>query len=135
MRSSEASAGNTLGVEDGSFMATRLEVTELGIEGVTVFLAAGDLDLASAPSLCETLAQRRGQRVVLDLSTTGFCDLAGMRAIRDEARAGRAAGGLFAIVAPEGSAARRLLEVAGLMGAVEIHEDQPRAIARVRPPR
>jgi anti-sigma B factor antagonist len=124
-------------VEDGAFspVASRLSVTELTLEGVTVLLAAGDLDIASAPVLCETLVQRRGRRVVLDLAQMEFCDLAGMRAIRDEARAGRAAGGLFAIVAPEGCAARRLLEVAGLLGAVEIHDDRPRAIARVRPPR
>jgi anti-sigma B factor antagonist len=116
-------------------VSSKLDVTELAIDNVTVLLAAGDLDIASAPSLCETLAARRGQRIVLDLSSMEFCDLAGMRAIRDEARAGRAAGGLFAIVAPEGSAARRLLEVAGMLGAVEVHEDRPRAIARVRPPR
>ena len=105
------------------------------MDGVTVMLAGGDLDIASAPALCKKLARRRGQRVVLDLSTTSFCDVAGMRAITDESRASRAGGGLFVIVAPTGSPAHRLMEVAGLLDAVEVHDDRARAISRVRPTR
>ena len=116
-------------------VSTGLEVAELAMDGVTVLLASGDLDIATAPTLCERLAQRRGQRVVLDLSRASFCDIAGMRAVSAEARSGRAAGGLFAIVAPDGTPARRLLDLAGLVGGVEIHDDRPRAISRVRPHR
>ena len=112
-----------------------LEVAELAMDGVTVLLARGDIDIATVPLLCERLARFRGQRVVLDLSSASFCDVAGMRAVSAEARSGRAAGGLFAIVAPDGSPARRLLDVAGLVGGVEIHDDRPRAISRVRPHR
>lgn len=124
-------------MEDGPFIsvATQLQVNELSMEGVTVMLAVGDVDIATAPGLCAKLAARRGQRVVLDLTSTSFCDVAGMRAITDESRAGRAAGGLFAIVAPAGSPARRLIEVSGLVGAVEVHDDRARAISRVRPTR
>ena len=124
-------------MEDGPFisLSTQLKVNELSMDGVTVLLAIGDVDIATAPSLCERLAERRGQRVVLDLTSTSFCDVAGLRAITDESRAGRAAGGVFAIVAPAGSPARRLIEVAGLVSSVEVHDDRSRAISRVRPRR
>jgi anti-anti-sigma factor len=124
-------------VKDGPFisLASGLEVNELSMDGVTVVLAGGDLDIASAPVLCEKLARRRGERVVLDLTTTSFCDVAGMRAITDESRANRARGGVFVIVAPSGSPAHRLLHVAGLIETVEVHDDRPRAISRVRPTR
>ena len=115
-------------MKEGAF-----SITELPMDGVNVLLASGDLDIASAPSLCERLAQRRGQRVVLDLSEASFCDMGGLRAIAEESRAGRAAGGLFAVVAPSGCPARRLLELAKVHEFVEVHDDRPRAIARVRP--
>jgi anti-anti-sigma factor len=124
-------------MKDGAFIGvtTDLQITELSMDGVAVLLAAGDLDVASAPALCARLAHWRGARIVLDLARTAFCDMAGLRAVTEELRAGRAAGGLFAIVAPEGCAARRLLGISGLLELVEVHDDRPRAIARVRPPR
>jgi anti-anti-sigma factor len=124
-------------VEDGTFMRspTGLEITELSMDGATVMLAAGDLDIATAPSLCARLHDLRGERVVLDLSSTAFCDVAAMRAIVDESRVGRAVGGLFVLVAPAGCPARRLIEVTGMVGVVEVHDDRARAISRVRPRR
>jgi len=121
-------------MEDGPFMpaASELQLTELAMDGVTVLLARGDLDIASASILCRRLQLRRSERVVLDLSEASFCDMAGMRAVADESRATRAGGGIFTVVAPDGCAARRLLELAG-GGLVEVHDDRTRAIARVRP--
>ena len=68
-----------------------LEVAELAMDGVTVLLARGEVDIATVPVLCDRLARFRGQRVVLDLSSASFCDVAGMRAVSAEARSGRAA--------------------------------------------
>jgi anti-anti-sigma factor len=119
-------------MEDGAFIhePSELHVTELSTDGVAVLLVAGDLDIATAPALCRRLVGRNGQRVVIDLSRAGFCDLAGIRAVA-EARNG----GAFALVAPEGCSARRVLDVSRLSERVEVHEERARAIARIRPSR
>jgi anti-sigma B factor antagonist len=66
---------------------------------------------------------------VVDLSDVDFCDSSGLRALLGEAREAQISGGALAIVAPAGTAVRRLLELCGLTEVLVVWEDRRRALA------
>jgi|SRR4051794_856411 anti-sigma B factor antagonist len=106
-----------------------LRIEEEHSAGTWTVAVEGDVDLKSAPQLCSCLTAHRGQRVIVDLSGVGFCDSCGLRALTGEARETHIAGGNIAVVAPEGSAVRRLLELCGLTELLAVHADRGRALA------
>ena len=81
-----------------------------------IVAVSGELDVASAGDLKETLAELRDSgcnNVVLDLRGLTFIDSSGLSLLLNTQRAARRAGATFAIV--DGSPAlARLLEIVGL---------------------
>jgi anti-sigma B factor antagonist len=86
---------------------------------------AGEVDLATAPELAEALdtaLKPHGQSVVLDLAEVDFIDTSGVRALLDGRRLATERGTELAVIAPPGSAARRLLEMTELIEALGVIE-------------
>ena len=85
-------------------------------DGITIVTVQGELDLASAPTLCgavEATFRDAGARVLVDLTSLEFCDSTGLRAlvgVVHEARVHRVA---LRIVEPTIAAAVRAFELAG----------------------
>ena len=104
--------------------------------GVRLIAVTGELDIATAPSLCALLdATRAGRRprLLVDLTDVGFCDSTGLRALLGAASEVRTHGGRFALVCPPESDVARLLDVVGAAEAFAIHPDRPTALAALAP--
>jgi anti-sigma B factor antagonist len=107
-------------------------VAELDEEGVRILTVAGELDIATAPSLCARLdATRVGRRprLLVDLSSVEFCDSTGLRALLGAAAEVRTHGGRFALVCPPGGGVSRLLDVVGAAEVMAVHPDRATAMA------
>ena len=107
-------------------------VEELDEAGVCVIAVAGELDIATAPSLCARLdASRAGRRprLLVDLSKVEFCDSTGLRALLGAASEVRTHGGRFALVCEPGGGVARLLDVVGATEVIAVHPDRATAIA------
>jgi anti-anti-sigma factor len=76
--------------------------------------AAGELDVASAPELAETLRRLDPgcEAVTLDLRSLTFLDVAGLHAVLNARSLARATGRRLHILGPAGEAAR-VLELTG----------------------
>jgi anti-sigma B factor antagonist len=88
---------------------------------------AGEIDLATAPQLAVALdaaLTSNGQVVVLDLSDVEFIDTSGVRALLDGRRLATERGKELTVIAPPGSAARRLLELTELIEALGVVESR-----------
>ena len=111
-------------------------VEERDEAGVRLIAVAGELDIATAPSLCALLdATRAGRRprLLVDLTDVGFCDSTGLRALLGAASEVRTHGGRFALVCPPDSGVARLLDVVGAAEAFAIYPDRPTALAALAP--
>lgn len=92
-------------------------------DGAWLAIAAGEIDMASAPELRRALeADGDAGLVVLDLRAVTFLDSSALGLIVGQLRRARERGSRFAVAAGHGSEARRLLELAGLLGTVEVVE-------------
>ena len=103
--------------------------------GVRVIAVAGELDIATAPTLCARLdAKRIGRRpkLLVDLTAVDFCDSTGLRALLGAASEVRAHGGRFAIVCPPAGDVARLLDVVGAGEWMAIHADPAAGMAALR---
>jgi anti-anti-sigma factor len=91
-------------------MALEVKVEDRGRDHVVSL--SGELDLASAPALVETLAAESadGARVVLDLRGLEFMDSTGLRSILMAAKAAHERGVAFALVKGP-SAVHRVFEI------------------------
>jgi anti-sigma B factor antagonist len=90
--------------------------------GWTVVSAAGEIDIATAPALDEALdaAVAEGNtRVAVDLEQVTFMDSTGLRSLITSDRRLTELEGDLVIIAP-GGPARRLLEIAGVAGTLQI---------------
>jgi anti-sigma B factor antagonist len=86
---------------------------------------AGEVDLETAPELSAALdaALTSSERaVVLDLAEVDFIDTSGVRALLDGRRLATERGTELTVIAPPGSAARRLLELTELIEALGVVE-------------
>jgi anti-anti-sigma factor len=84
-------------------------------EGDTVIIAvAGDVDLANAPELAETLSSHTDHHLVIDLSAVEFLDSAGIEVLVRTYQAQSSTGHTFRTV-DEREPVRRVLEIAGLL--------------------
>lgn len=98
----------------------------------TVITPSGELDMASAPELEQTIMPRLegGSWVVLDLRSLDFIDSSGLRVVVGAHRSAEEHGGRFTCVrgAP-GSTVHRIVEIAGIDGVIEMVDDpaQPQA--------
>ena len=112
------------------------EIREHDSGHVHVIAMRGELDLATAPRLCVRIdaARRAGsRRLLVDLTTAGFCDSVGLRALIGSAREMAAHGGRMAIAALEDSPVGRLFGLAGAHELLEIHEGCDAALAALAP--
>jgi anti-sigma B factor antagonist len=108
-----------------------IDVDERGDRVVVV--PRGELDMASAPELEETIVSRieGGTWVVLDLRSLDFIDSSGLRVVVGAHRVAEDGGGRFTCVrGPAGSTVHRIVEIAGIDGVIEMVDDpaepQPR---------
>jgi anti-anti-sigma factor len=108
-----------------------LGIEEHNQDGVPVLAVEGELDLASAPSLCTRLMTHRRERFVVDLSHVGFCDSSGLRALLGEAKECRIMGGRSIVVVPAKGPVRNLLDLTGVTSVLEVTEDREAAVARL----
>jgi anti-sigma B factor antagonist len=112
------------------------EIREHDAGAVHVIAMRGELDLATAPRLCVRIdaARRVGlRRILVDLTTTEFCDSAGLRALIGSHREMAAHGGRMAVSALEDSAVGRLFSLAGAHELLEIHASGDAALAALAP--
>jgi anti-anti-sigma factor len=85
--------------------------------GRVVLRVAGEIDLATCPSLQEAFASDTVQtatELVIDLSEAGFMDSNGLHALVDITREIRGRGGSVSLRAPS-EPIHRMLEIAGLL--------------------
>lgn len=100
-----------------------------------VVSTAGEIDLATAPHLCELIRQatrRPGRRLIVDLSAVTFMDCSGVNAVMLGYRLTRPDGSV-AVVCPERSICRRLLELTGVTAIVPIYPSLPAALSAGAP--
>ena len=112
------------------------EIREHDAGGTHVIAMRGELDLATAPRLCVRIdaARRAGFRtILLDLTTAGFCDSAGLRALIGAERELAAHGRRMAVAALANSAVGRLFALAGAGELLEVHPDGDAALAALAP--
>ena len=98
-----------------------------------VVVPRGELDMASAPELEQTVLPRLqdGAWVVLDLRSLDFIDSSGLRVVVGAHRAAEADGGRFTCVrGVAGSTVHRIVEIAGIDGVIEMVDDPADATAR-----
>jgi anti-sigma B factor antagonist len=91
-----------------------LETTRIGSHDVIV--AAGEIDLASAPRVESAIEQFAGQEVVLDLRGVEFMDSAGLKVLLNQRSRLEDSGGALRLVVGEG-AVMRLLELTNVSNA------------------
>ena len=91
-----------------------LETTRIGSHDVIV--AAGEIDLASAPRVQSAIEQFAGQEVVLDLRGVEFMDSAGLKVLLTQRSRLEDSGGALRLVIGEG-AVMRLLELTNVSDA------------------
>ncbi len=113
-------------------MDDTLRIEEREAAGVYTLVLAGELDVATAPSLAVLIDRARARRrpkVLVDLTGVGFCDSTGLRALMGAERELRIAGGRLTIVCPGDGQVARLLDVTGLREALRVYEDPRHAVA------
>lgn len=101
-------------------VAEYLTVTIRRRAGHCVIVLDGELDASNAPVLTQHLQRAiaaRAIRIVVDTSRLQFCDLAGIRALRDAANRCTAVGGWLRLAAPQRHLAW-VLAVTGLLPAL-----------------
>jgi anti-anti-sigma factor len=100
-----------------------------------VLTLSGELDSATAPACGQELATRIADDgpssvVVFDMRRVDFCGSAGIRIVLDSASRNAARGARTYLVAGEGSAVRRVLELSGATACVEVFSDLDGALAQ-----
>lgn len=96
----------------------RLEITEYRPGEEHVLIVHGELDIFTAPALCERMTALRDRgtapRTVIDLTDLEFCDSTGLRALLGEVREAEICGGSVRFVVPAHGIVRRLFDVCGV---------------------
>ncbi|MCX4758622.1 STAS domain-containing protein [Kitasatospora purpeofusca] len=99
----------------------------------TVIRVAGELDLAGAAPLHDTLLRLvlSGRRqLIIDVSEVAFCDLSGFSVLADTRRVlSRYGGHLRVVLPPAGGRVHRTLTVLGFDTAFQVFPDLPAALA------
>ncbi|HEX8084211.1 MAG TPA: STAS domain-containing protein [Solirubrobacteraceae bacterium] len=105
-----------------------IDVTER--DGRVEVTPRGELDMASAPELEQTIMPRLegGTWVLLDLRSLDFIDSSGLRVVVGAHRAAEERGGRFTCVrGAVGSTVHRIVEIAGIDGVIEMVDDPAEA--------
>jgi anti-sigma B factor antagonist len=91
----------------------------------------GELDLYTSPRLrshVSALVSGGADTIVVDLSEATFIDSSALHVLLDARRRLHDAGGRFVVVCPTG-AIRRVFEVTGVDGLLDIHSSRSSAVA------
>jgi anti-anti-sigma factor len=102
-------------------------------DGRVVVTPRGELDMASAPELEQTVLPRvrNGGWVLLDLRSLDFIDSSGLRVVVAAHRAAEERGGRFTCVRGDpGTTVHRIVEIAGIDGVIEMVDDPVEAEPR-----
>ena len=93
--------------------------------GRTVIAVRGELDLATAPQLEDTVLPvvRSGRDAVIDLRQLEFMDSTGVRVMVAAHLAAQEHGARLAVVRSDRGAVHRVLEVSGLDGVLDMVDD------------
>jgi anti-anti-sigma factor len=94
----------------------------------TVLAFSGDLDLTAAAEASQAIerAQNGGGAVVIDLRDLRFIDSSGLRVILEAQRRAAGDGGTLS-VAPGNGGVRRVFELSGVAGLLELVDAPPAA--------
>ena len=95
-------------------------------EGAVATVAVtGELDLATVPRLSASVAERGDAKLlVLDLTAVTFIDSTGVRVLLEAERSCADSGSRLVLLAGDGPV-RRLLELCGIDGRLELVADHP----------
>ncbi|MDX6647968.1 MAG: anti-sigma factor antagonist [Miltoncostaeaceae bacterium] len=115
--------------------AQQFRMVEEGRADAVLVRCEGELDLASAPTLLQTLTRLVGEEpalpIVLDLAGVAFMDSSGLRALIEADRVRREAGRSMALLAPS-APVLRVLELVNLRHTfTEIDALEPEELARL----
>lgn len=108
-------------------------ITEEPLPGGLALTVSGELDMATAPELRETLATALDSgltRIIVDLRGVTFVDSVGLAAVLHARSRLLASGRLALVVAPD-SYAQLMLEIAGMPRALAIFADREAALGHV----
>jgi anti-anti-sigma factor len=111
-----------------------LAVHESDVDGVRLLEVFGELDLATAPTLCAALDAARIERVkrlVVDLTGVDFCDSTGLRALIHASTEVRVSGGRLAVACLAGGAVARLFDMVGARETLRVFDSQGEALSSV----
>jgi anti-sigma B factor antagonist len=99
------------------------------LDGSTVVIAAGEIDLATSPALRESLlvAAERSSKVIVDLSAVTFLDSTGLGVLMDGFRT-LSPHGSMCLVGPTGIVAK-VLSLTRLDEVIPIHPDVEAAVS------
>ncbi|HZN22259.1 MAG TPA: STAS domain-containing protein [Gaiellaceae bacterium] len=108
----------------GEFEVGRAELPD----GGAVLRVEGDLDMATAPTLEDELADAGfAKRLVLDLSQCTFLDSSAVRVLVSSVRDSEAAGGSLALVVTD-PGILRVLEISGIDTMIPVHDNLDAAL-------
>jgi anti-anti-sigma factor len=91
----------------------------------------GEIDVTNSPAILETLLAASSEHpatVIIDMTSTTFCDSSGMRALLLSYRRATASGTDMRL-AVKHPAVRRVFELNGIDTIIDIHPDLPAALA------
>jgi anti-anti-sigma factor len=111
---------------------TEAPVHVVELPTVRVLALSGDVDVNVSPGVVVALPDllAGAPAVVLDLAEVTFLDSSGVRLVDRFARACSELGQRWRVVAPTGSASRRVLDLVGLTGP-QVLEDRTAAVTAV----
>jgi anti-sigma B factor antagonist len=114
--------GHGVGDENASFFLQ-------GLDGSTIVIAAGEIDMATAPALRTALIDAAGvsSKVVVDLSAVTFLDSTGLSVLMDGFKK-LSARGSMCLVGPTGMVAK-VFRVTRLDEVIPIHPDVEAALS------
>jgi anti-sigma B factor antagonist len=112
---------------DGRVPAVELNVSSRSQGDHAVVIAAGEIDLYTAPRLHSELAavianSAPETRIVVDMSGVEFCDSTGMNVLLSCLRQARERGGELELAAPR-PAVKKILQVTGLDAVFTVNTD------------
>jgi len=108
----------------GEFEVSRAELPG----GGAVLRVEGDLDMATAPTLEDELADADfAERLIIDLSRCTFVDSSAVRVLVSSVRDSEAAGGSLALVVTD-PGILRVLEISGVDTMIPVHDNLDAAL-------
>ncbi|MFL1376646.1 MULTISPECIES: STAS domain-containing protein [unclassified Nocardiopsis] len=102
-----------------------LKISSRSQDDLAVVTVGGEIDLYTAPRLRDeliTALDEGARRLVIDMSSTEFCDSTGISVLLSAMKRSRDKGGDLELVAPK-AAVMKVLQVTGLHEVFVIHPD------------